>query len=83
MDAALPEETMANFLSNFSITLNEGVTPLTPGYCQDTTVAPAAATVQDNAVPARVEDKKMTPAEKMKAESDRIKAVMAAARKKI
>jgi len=80
MDTALPEETMANFLGNFSITLNDGVTPLTAGYCPDTTVAPAAATVQDNAIPAQVEDKEMTPAEKMKADRDRIKATMDAAR---
>ncbi len=38
MDGALPEETMADFLGNLSITLNEGATPLTPGYCPDTTV---------------------------------------------
>jgi len=37
MDRSLPEETMADFLANMSITLNEGVTPLTPGYCPDTT----------------------------------------------
>lgn len=44
MDGGLPEETMADFLGNLSITPNEGVTPLTPGYCPDTTVATAAST---------------------------------------
>jgi hypothetical protein len=45
MDGSLPEETMADFLGNLSITPNEGVTPLSPGYCPDTTVATAASTV--------------------------------------
>jgi hypothetical protein len=43
MDGSLPEETMADFLGNLSITPNEGVTPLTPGYCPDTTAAPVSA----------------------------------------
>jgi hypothetical protein len=50
MDGGLPEETMADFLGNLSITPNEGVTPITPGYCPDTTVAPVSAV--DNAPPA-------------------------------
>jgi hypothetical protein len=45
MDQALPEETMADFLGNMTITPNEGVTPISPGYCPDTTVATAASTV--------------------------------------
>jgi hypothetical protein len=45
MDGSLKEETMAEFLGNLSITPNEGVSPLVPGYCPDTTVASAAATV--------------------------------------
>ncbi len=44
MDGSLPEETMADFLGNLTITPNEGVTPLSPGYCPDTTVATAAST---------------------------------------
>jgi hypothetical protein len=43
MDGALPEETMADFLGNMSITPNEGVSPLVPGYCPDTTAAAAAS----------------------------------------
>jgi hypothetical protein len=50
MDGGLPEETMADFLGNLSITPNEGVTPLSPGYCPDTTVAPVSAV--HNAPPA-------------------------------
>ncbi len=42
MDGSLPEETMADFLGNLTITPNEGVTPLSPGYCPDTTVATAS-----------------------------------------
>lgn len=77
MDIALPEVTMAHFLSNLSITLNEGVTPLAPGYCPDTTVAPVTATVQDNPVPSPVTEKKMTQAEKMKADTEKIRERMA------
>ena len=52
MDRSLPEETMADFLANMSITLNEGVTPLTPGYCPDTTVVSDEA----SAIPAEATD---------------------------
>jgi hypothetical protein len=46
MDGTIPEETMAEFIGNLTITPNEGVSPLVPGYCPDTTVAPlAVATV--------------------------------------
>ncbi len=44
MDQALPKETMEDFLGNMTITPNEGITPLSPGYCPDTTVATAAST---------------------------------------
>jgi hypothetical protein len=60
MDIALPEETMAYFLGNLSITLNEGVTPITPGYCPDTTVAPAVAAVQNDTTPSLVTDNEVT-----------------------
>ena len=63
MDGSLPEEIMADFLGNMSITPKEGVSPLVPGYCPDTSVAAAAATAApvseeatapatDNVVPA-------------------------------
>jgi hypothetical protein len=44
MDGSLPEETMADFLGNMTLTPNEGVTPLWSGYCPDTTVATDAST---------------------------------------
>jgi hypothetical protein len=62
MDIALPEETMAYFLGNLSITLNEGVTPITPGYCPDTTVATAEAEVQ-NTTSGQATENEVTPAE--------------------
>ena len=39
MDGGLKEETMVEFLGNLTMTPNEGVSPLTPGYCSDTTAA--------------------------------------------
>lgn len=60
MDGSLPEETMANFLANMSITLNEGVTPLTPGYCPDTTVVPdEASTISAEATDTLMEETAM------------------------
>ena len=57
MDRSLPEETMADFLANMSITLNEGVTPLTPGYCPDTTVvSDEASAISTEATEAPVEE---------------------------
>ena len=53
MDGALPEETMADFLGNMSITPTEGVSPLVPGFCPDTDAASAAAAISEEAtVPA-------------------------------
>jgi hypothetical protein len=49
MDGALPEETMADFLGNMSITPTEGVSPLLPGFCPDTTATTAAAAVSEEA----------------------------------
>ena len=56
MDGALPEETMADFLGNMSITPNEGVSPLVPGYCPDTTAAATAAAVSEEATVAPATD---------------------------
>lgn len=86
-DVNMSANIMANFLGNLSIAVNEGVTP--PSNCQgstgtvDTTVAPATAAVQENPVPAPVVTEKMTPAEKMKADREKIKAAMDAQRKKL
>jgi len=43
MDVAMGEKTMADLLGNFSVTLNEGITPLLPGSCPDTTTEDGAA----------------------------------------
>jgi hypothetical protein len=43
MDNNMSDTMMTTFLGNLSINLNEGATPLIPGYCPDTTVAPAEA----------------------------------------
>ena len=62
MDMNMSEEMVTNFLGNLSIDPNEGTTPLTPGYCPDTTVvsdeasaisaeatdAPVVETARDN-----------------------------------
>jgi len=43
MDINMSENMMTDFLGNLSINLIEGATPLTPGYCSDTTVATTVA----------------------------------------
>jgi len=87
-DINMSANMMAAFLGNLSISVNEGVAP--PSNCPDTMadnvapdVAPAEAAIQDNSIPSEVADKKMTPAEKMKADREKIKAAMDAARKKL
>ena len=47
MDGALPEETMADFLGNMSITPTEGVSPLVPGFCPDADAIAAAAASEE------------------------------------
>jgi hypothetical protein len=82
-DVNMSANMMAKFLGNLSISVNEGITP--PGNCQgsadaaDATVAPATDTVQENPIVTA----KMTPAEKMKADREKIKAAMDAQRKKL
>jgi hypothetical protein len=66
MDGALPEETMADFLGNMSITPNEGVSPLVPGYCPDTTATTTAATVSGEATAAAAD---VIPAEETAVDS--------------
>lgn len=46
MDINMSEKMMTDFLGNLSINLIEGATPLTPGYCPDTTAATTAAPVE-------------------------------------
>jgi len=87
MDVNMSASMVATLLDNLKINVNEGITP--PGNCQgsadtvDTTVAPKTATVQENPATSSVTDKKITPAEKMKADREKIKAAMDAARKKL
>jgi len=86
-DVNMSANMMANFLGNLSIAVNEGVSP--PGNCQgsadtvDATVAPAVEEVAENPTPSPVVKAKMTPAEKMKADREKIKAAMDAQRKKL
>ncbi|MCX6673365.1 MAG: hypothetical protein NTY37_06265 [Methanothrix sp.] len=87
MDMNMSEKMMTAFLGNLSITLNEGTTPLTPGYCPETTVAPATATAQNNATPSLVTDNEVTPAETRKENlatgKEKMASDMAAARAKL
>ena len=81
-DINMSANMMATFLGNLSIRVNEGAAP--PSNCPDTTVtavAPKTATVQENPITSPVTEKKITPAEKMKADREKIKAAMDAARK--
>ena len=86
-DVNMSANMMANFLGNLSISVNEGITP--PGNCQgsadavDTTIAPETATVQENPAPVPAANEVMTPAEKMKANQDRLKAQLAEKMKKM
>lgn len=94
MDLALTAETKVDFLGNLSITLNEGITPLTPGYCPDTTGAPVQAIVQTNQTTSQDKDNEITAAEtrtkvlatgkeKMASDMDAARAKLEAAREKM
>ena len=97
MDLNMSEKMMTTFLGNLSITLNEGTTPLTPGYCPDTTVAtvaPVTATVQNNLTPSLATENEVVPAEtrkeniatgkeKMASDMEAAKAKLEAAREKM
>jgi hypothetical protein len=48
MDESLSETAMESFLGSLQINVNEGSTPLTPGYCGEPTAVPAVA------IPAKV-----------------------------
>ncbi len=83
-DVNMSANMTATFLGNLSIAVNEGIAP--PSNCPDTTdttVAPAVEAVEENPVTSPVTVVKMTPAEKMKADREKIKAAMDAARKKL
>jgi hypothetical protein len=86
-DVNMSANMMTTFLGNLSISVNEDVTP--PGNCQgsadatDTTIAPETTTVQENPTPVPAAEEVMTPAEKMKANQDRLKAQLAEKMKKM
>jgi hypothetical protein len=90
-DVNMSASLMASFLGNLSISVNDGITP--PGNCAgselaadttvDTTGAPTTPAVQENPAINPAVKAKMTAAEKMKADRDRIQAAMNAARKKL
>lgn len=86
-DVNMSANLMSSFLGNLSISVNEGVTP--PGNCPgseeavDTAEAPVAAAVQENPAANPAGNAKMTAAEKMKADRERIQAAMNAARKRL
>jgi hypothetical protein len=86
-DVNMSANLMASFLGNLSIAVNEGITP--PGNCPgsedaiDTAAASEAATVQEKPAVSTAAKTKMTPAEKMKADREKIQAAMNAARNKL
>lgn len=94
-DVNMSASLMSSFLGNLSISVNEGITP--PGNCpgseqavdtaanatMDTTEASTTTAVQENPVTNPVVKAKMTAAEKMKADRDRIQAAMNAARNRL
>ena len=49
MEGSLDEETMYHLLYNMSITVTEGMTPIPPGYCSDTTAVDGADAVAADA----------------------------------
>jgi hypothetical protein len=75
MDVDMSETMVATFLSNLSISVNEGITQ--PGNCADTT------TTEDNPVPGPTTGAEMTAAEKMGAENDRIREALARAKRRL
>jgi hypothetical protein len=87
MDANMSASMVATFLEDLKINVNEGITP--PSNCQgstdavDTTVAPETTTVQENPAPVPAAEEIMTPAEKMKANQERLKAQLAEKMKKM
>jgi hypothetical protein len=91
MDANMSASLTAAFLDTLKINVNEGITP--PGNCPgseqaadttvDTTEAATTTAVQENPAINPAVQEKMTAAEKMKADRERIQAAMNAARKKL
>jgi hypothetical protein len=92
MDKNMSEKIMTSFLENLSIDVNVEATPLTPGYCPDTTAAStatqtpsvtdtAASSATGKATPAETTENTLTSAreraaEDMKAAEERLAAAM-------
>jgi len=98
MDGIMSDDLMVAFLGDLRITPKEGVSPLSPGYCSDTTAVPAEANVENtpainNATGGQVtgqttaaearQDKLMTSKEKMAADMEAAKEKLAEAKEKM
>ncbi len=98
MDGSMSDELMVAFLENLRITPKEGVSPLSPGYCSDTTVNPAEVNVEntpatentaggevtEQTTPAEArQDRFMTSKEKMAADMEAAKEKLAEAKEKM
>lgn len=91
VDVNMSASLMASFLGNLSISVNEGFAP--PGNCPgseqaadatvDTAQAATTTAAQNNPAINPAAKAKMTAAEKMKADRDRIQAAMNAARNRL
>ncbi len=98
MDGSISDELMAGFLSDLRIIPNEGSSPLSPGYCPDTTAVPAETNVEntpainngtgsqvtEQTTPAEArQDKFMTSKEKMAADMEAAKEKLAEAKERM
>jgi len=95
MDGNMSDELMVGFLADLRITPKEGISPLMPGYCPDSTAAPAEVNVQGNPAAGAeassqltgettaesTQEKLMTSKEKMAADIQAAKERMAATKK--
>lgn len=98
MDGSMSDELMVAFLGDLRITPKEGSSPLSPGYCPDTTTVPVESSVenttvtnneaggqvtgQTTAAEAR-QDKFMTSKEKMAADMEAAKEKLAEAKERM
>ncbi|MCX6668832.1 MAG: hypothetical protein NTV25_03375, partial [Methanothrix sp.] len=97
MDGNMSDELMVGFLGDLRITPKEGSSPLLPGYCPDSTAAPAEVNVESNPAASTeassqltgettAESRKaklMTSKEKMAADMEAAKERMAATKEKM
>jgi len=97
MDGNMSDELMVGFLGDLRITPKEGISPLLPGYCLDSTAAPAEVNVESNPAASAetssqltgettAESRKaklMTSKEKMAADMEAAKERLAATKEKM